>query len=913
MNQVTRTEAIKRFLLAKTHYDLAMMYSPEMECQVNVAQDGGQRVDSEFRGRQWQAWSNGLTTWASFRIPHNASTEPEYKEKPMFFNLEEHAEAIGMTGWDWANRISKWVAFDFDAITGHSEKHEQKLTTDELNKIQEIATKIPWVTVRRSTGGKGLHLYVFLNDVPTANHTEHAAIGRAVLGKLSALTGHDFSTKVDVCGGNIWVWRRTLQLETGLKLIKRGETLIDIPPNWRDHIGVVTGRKRKARASVLSSTDPEDSKTEAERLFEELTSQRPKIPLDEVHTALVKFLLEDNQTGSWWDADRHMLVTHTWWLQKAHEELNLRGIFKTKTIVPEAHNCFCYPLRRGAWSVRRYTPGVQEELCWSQDANGYTHILYNHEPDLPTAARAFGAVEDPKGGFVFRELEVALQAAKVLGANLELPQQYMSSRRTKLKPHKDGRLVIEFDKSPDDTIGKDWLAVKDTWKRVVTANVKPPAETEVGNFDDLVRHLVTQTGEDYGWVIKSDGNQWRTEPLVHVQAALGAQGLDYKEVKLLMGQSVMRAWVLVNKPFKEEYPGDREWNRGAAQLRFLPNITKEDLHYPTWAKILNHIGNGLDDAIKNDGWCRANGIASGGEYLKVWLASLFKEPLQPLPYLFLYGPGDSGKSTLHEAIHLLITKGVVRADNALIQQAGFNGELEGAVCCVVEEVDLRRSKDANNRIKDWVTARQLPIHRKQRTPYHVENSTHWIQCSNEATACPIFPGDTRITMIYVGALDPLEMIPKRHLHSELEKEAPDFLAALLRLELPPVLGRLNIPVITTQDKIQSEKSNQTPVASFLEDKCHYAPGSWIKYGELYDAFVMHCDPCEVNLWNKKAFGAQLPRQYPKGRDPSTGFLYVGNISFEQPKGPPKPKLIAKERKGELFLVPDATDDNKRNS
>ena len=59
--------------------------------------------------------------------------------------------------------------------------------------------EIPWVTVRKSTGGNGIHLYVFLPDVPTANHTEHAALARAVLGQMSALVGFDFKAKVDAC------------------------------------------------------------------------------------------------------------------------------------------------------------------------------------------------------------------------------------------------------------------------------------------------------------------------------------------------------------------------------------------------------------------------------------------------------------------------------------------------------------------------------------------------------------------------------------------------------------------------------------------------------------------------------------------------------------------------------------------
>src|SRR5262245_13414325 len=205
---VTKTEAVDWFLREYTHEDLAALYSPDMEVQVSVVQDGGERVEGEFKGRQWQAWTDGLHQWKNFRIPLNANTTPEDNDGPMNFSLVQHAEGIGLTGWDWRNRVSRWVGFDFDAIAGHAGGHASKLDDDELAEVQRKAAAIDWVSVRKSTGGRGIHLYVHLPAVPTANHTEHAALARAVLGKMSATVGFDFKAKVDACGGNMWVWHR---------------------------------------------------------------------------------------------------------------------------------------------------------------------------------------------------------------------------------------------------------------------------------------------------------------------------------------------------------------------------------------------------------------------------------------------------------------------------------------------------------------------------------------------------------------------------------------------------------------------------------------------------------------------------------------------------------------------------------
>ena len=250
---VNKTEAVKYLLDNYTHADLARLYGPAMEVQVSVAQDGGEKVEQEFKGRQYAAWTDGRTEWKNFRIPLNANTEPQDNDGPLNFDLEAHVEGIGLTGWDFKNKVSKWCGYDFDSISGHAEGHRGKLSDQELAEVKKKAMEIPWVTVRKSTGGNGIHLYVFLPDVPTANHTEHAALARAVLGQMSALVSYDFRAKVDACGWILWVYHRKMRGTDGLSLLKQGEPLLYIPPDWRDHVPVVTG---KPRAPCPRSSSP---------------------------------------------------------------------------------------------------------------------------------------------------------------------------------------------------------------------------------------------------------------------------------------------------------------------------------------------------------------------------------------------------------------------------------------------------------------------------------------------------------------------------------------------------------------------------------------------------------------------------------------------------------------------------------
>jgi hypothetical protein len=896
MLKVTKTEAIKNVLLNLTHRDLADLYNFNMECQINVAQDDGERIEGEFKGKRWHGWTDGLTTWKPFRVPWNAATQPEYEDSEIRFDLAKHADGIGMTGWDWVDKVSRWVAFDFDSLMSH----QSGLPNEELKLIEEKASEVPWITVRKSTSGNGIHFYVFLDPpIKTVNHNEHASLARAILGQLAALTGFDFVNKVDICGGNMWVWHRKMKGTDGLKLLKKGVPLTEVPPNWKDHVKVIAGRRRKLLPQDIEQQA--ETISEVDKLFAELTGQYVKEQLDQDHKKLIEYLRENNCLW-WWDQDNNMLVTHTFHLKEAHESLSCKGIFNTVSTGKEHgrdHNCFLYPLRRGGWVVRRFTPGVREHDSWDQDSSGWTRCFYNIEPSLPSLARNYEGVEHPGGGYVFQEAELAQKAVLTLGAHLDLPP-WALGRSTKIKEHKDGRLIVEVSKENEDNPGKmkGWIPERGKWKRIFSVKVTGSPEQDARNFDDYIRHLVTEQNEDCGWVIKSD-NVWVQEPVTHIKYALRSLNLTDKDVVNVLGDNIFKHWTIVNKPFQPEYPGDRQWNRKACQLMFYPS-KGDNLNYPTWMKILSHVGETLTPALGPVPWAKDNGIVTGADYLKCWIASLFQAPMEPLPYIFLFGPESSGKSIFHEALSLLITSsGYQRAENALISQSGFNAELINSLICVVEEMNLSQSnRTPYARIKDWVTSHKIPIHQKGVTPYLARNTTHWIQCSNDIGACPVFPGDTRITMIYVGPIEEGKWENKKNLIAKLKKEASDFLGEVTRLEIPESTDRLNVPVIATSEKNLAQKQNQSALEQFIEENCFYAPGYAIKLSDFYEQFMRWLDPTEAGNWTKNAIGKNLMLPFVKGRWKESQH-YIGNISFTEPKDKRKDytvlngKLVAK--------------------
>lgn len=1199
-----RSDAIKKLLETKTHADLASLYSKNMEVQFNVAQDGGERIEEDYKGRPFHSYTDGINKWNHFRIPRNAKTDPVDNDCSVHTDLYQHAEGIGMTGWDWQNRLSRWVGFDFDAMTGHSDKHQKKMTDSELQQLREVVSAIPWITIRLSTSGKGIHLYVFLEPVETQNHTEHAALARAILGLMASITGFDFQTKVDAIGGNLWVWHRKMAGTNGLSLIKQGETLKDIPQNWRDHIRVVSGAGRRTLPAFI--TENKEANPNLEELFEEVTGAKTLIPLDAEHKRLLNFLYE-NKACAWWDQDHSMAVTHTVHLKEAYEKLDLKGVFKTNAkgenygsdhncfsgdtevltfdgiktfnelneighaklyvltesgmdwidceiqqfgtqaicevdvgtdfkinttwghewlyingkdkisrtttrnlhknrlpvagqelpepsmegyahgfvfgdgwnihqgetsdvafhggkndlfpliskfgnpgslkssngayvncvrdlpyqwkllpknptkeyalgfilglfsadgnfakstffisqsdlealdtirkwchwlgfyfrsireldtqsvwatkqayglylstwnlkpeyllrrdqreqltitrqpqtmrvkhvtdlnksekvfcaIVPKYHNftlangiitgnCFMYPLRRGAWVVRRYTPGVAEESTWTQDNQGWTRCYLNRDLDLATACRTFNANEDESGGYIFREAEVAAQAAALLGINLGVPD-WARTRETLIKKSKDGKFIVQMAATDQDDVRlmTEWNRKGKKWSRVLSGKTETLPETEGRNYDEVCRHIISSAHSNLGWLLRAE-KEWIDETLTHVNA--GLKGIVGKQtlVDVIIGEAVLKPWKIVCRPFEPEYPKvqGREWNRNAPQLRFRPT-NADTLSYPTWLKILTHCGRSLNEPIKKNVWARGAGILTGADYLKVWLASLFQEPMAPLPYLFFHGPQDSGKSIFHESIRdCLITSGVVRADTALTNQQGFNGELENAILGVIEETNMKKNKVAYNRIKDWVTTGELTIHRKGKTPYSVINYLKLIQTSNDYDAVPVMEGDTRIVMMYVDELAPTDKIPKKLFMQLLQKEAADFIAELLRVEIPESNDRLNVPVIATEEKIRAQQASQSYLEMFLSEKCYHVPGEMILFSEFVHDFQEWLPGNERDNWNMKAISQCLPHQYVKGRHTTTNQVMIGNISKNK-DAKPKTVLVIRNEK-----------------
>jgi hypothetical protein len=831
----TLQDSTLRFLPAQPHNgpDLIDRIQPGLELQVNVT--AGEPVTGKR-----STFTDGIDEWFSYRIG-----DAERANYPAKFPLDLYAEAIGSTGWDWLHKVSRWGGFDFDSITGHAAG--VGITDAALESVKQAACNIPWVEVRRSTGGKGLHLYALFDSIPTGDHNEHAALCRAVLGLMSTEAGFDFASQIDACGGNMWIWARKMTATNGgLALVKPAErqlTAADVP-GWRDHIDVVTRKRTKVQIQGIDNQDT----------FEALASSRSIIPLDDAHKKIIDQLRASGGSVVW-VPDYHLLQTHTAILQRV---TGVRGFFKTNSPGNDLGqpNCFLFPLENGGWKVYRFSQGINEAETWEQDGEGWTTCYFNRAPDLKVAARAMGGIEDPtKGGFVFETAAKAVEVAKALGQPIDLPER-VANRQTQLKAHRDGRLVVYVQKADDDRAEDmpGWLANRGLWSRVFGVKVQTKADPTTSYDHAKVRCLVGPTGERAGWMSKGIDGGWNRGTKDDCRSVLLADGNPKPEAEATLGRIVQAPWKIVHVPFTPPYPGNRQLNLGAVQFAVTP-ADVDELHHPTWEMYLTHLGQSLDKAIADHPWCKQHGVKTGRHWLVLWIACLIRFPYSKLPVLWAWGPESTGKSLFWEALRLLFTDGAIcEANLALGNDSGFNADIAKSIVAFIEEVDLSLAKFAKARLKQWVTSPTLLVRAMRTDAYTIPSTLHFYGSGNSPYTALFDHGDTRTTFLFVPP--PANKLEKEEMLSRLKSEASHFLTTLLRVHIPASNDRLRIPFIATEEKASAADVVQ-PLGAWLRDYCTQAASHEIIKADLYGSYRQWADDQEIRVLSSVAFGKQL--------------------------------------------------------
>jgi len=862
-----------------------------LETQVNCKPGGVKIGDSNM-------FEEGGEVFGPVRWPYNSRTEPNYSDPPVKFSIPKRIQAIGTSWWDWRNKRSIGVGFDFDSLLDHNE--DVGISPEEIEKLDNI--DVPWLEVIRSTRGNGRHVYVWFKEpYPIANnHVEHSAVARSLIPLIAEHTGLNIDTNVDCKGLIMWIWHVNMTKENrGYELVKPATqhlTADHIPPNWRDHIEVTSGGRSKVR---VKGWDANGEETKGDEL-DEMTQAVAEIPLDETHLKILEELEGTGHTALWVH-DHHLWQGHAAGLKYVYDMMEekgtpLRGLFNTNSgdTDPGKPNVFMRPKPNGAFDVYRFGEGTTEDPLW--DSHGkWTHIAYNSPATLKQICLSSNGYEgtDEKQGYLFDEVEDLQAALKLLKAeNTNLPDNIEGRTLSLHTKGKQTVLTIEKKRKDEKKDFPRYVKTAKGWEILLTDAIETPDE-DIENemmwseLDDQFRALQVKAGRSYkfdSWALKNDESDWVEHPRENIKSYLSQ---TCPKVDPILGSAIFKAWTLVKHPFQPEYPGGRLWNRDGAQFRYEPIELNEGEHpvHPTWNRVMEHCGRDLNEYIDDLPWCQDWNIRTGGDYLTAWIACMFQNPYGKLPYLFMYGPQNCGKSSFHEALEFLLTRGVAKADRALTSVGGFNSELEEAILAVIDEVDVARAGSAAyNKIKEWVTGTSISIHPKGGVVRDVLSTLHFVQVSNERSSLPVFPGDTRITAMSVSGLE--EEIPRERLYVLLKEEGPHFMRTLMDYNVPEATGRLMLPIIETRGKLEAADNNIDSLTAFIEENCYEIPGVAIRLTEFQTRFFATLEPHVVEEWQKgRTLQSKLSEHYLLGRCPNLNQTIIGNFTFNKSTKP----------------------------
>ncbi len=753
--------------------------------------------------------------------PEGNKTDPNWTRDGIRWPLE-YAQDIGATGFTSAGSL--FVAMDIDSTFNHV----KGLSTEDLEAIVEAVKNLDYVEIRRSTSGLGYHLYVWLDFIDTKNHDEHAAVGRAVLGKICHDAQLDFQNDVDKYGRNTWFYSTRKQNEDSFKQVKPSERKlheVDLP-GWRDNIPVI---QRKA------------VKVDGQGLPDEESCARATVRRDEEHQRIIDALMEEDHYIAWMP-DYGCYHVHTLGLKAVHDKLDLKGAFETHTDGVTKFNAFMFVKPNGVFYVCRIRKDTEHPL-WEKTNTNLAAIYYNAPVSMATAARVVKAVRTGETSFSCGTVKQAKEAAALFKINLpdldeEKPVDFT---------FKSGILIIEADRKGKTPPPPGWGT---KGRRLRYAQEIEEAMVDEGDYDSYLRHLTSPTNEDAGWALKRKDNTWGIENQGTLKNVLLNKGLATDMAWAVLGGCAEEPWNLVNEPFEAEFLSGRRWNRHGKRL-----IKPEPGEHPTYDTVFKHLGSDLDHAVFSDPWCQANNVKSGADWLKLWAASVFQRPKLHTPALIFWSvEQETGKSTFQRCLAEMIQgpDGTVDIYNALTEK--FNDALAGCVIGYVEDKDL--GTKGMLKVKGWIDSPTIPIRAMRTNQYTLPNYLHVILAVNTLEATPLEPADRRFTVVHVP-YQPMTAVSKVEMEAMLQREAKHFLHTLLNIPMPIPVGRLSIPVLETETKRIATKTLNVDV-QLMHHVARFARQQECWEGTMTELL----DYLPVDLKSPGAFSTQLDLMQP---------------------------------------------------
>lgn len=705
------------------------------------------------------------TVKTTTKVYRNPNTDFEDKNHQISANAP--IQLVGVSGINCREQRSYWTSFDVDALVGHAEG--VGVSDETLNEVIEQVKSLPWVEARYSKSGRGIHGFVYFEKpVPISSRHESGLLGNAVVEHLTRTTGFDFKSAVDVQGGNMWVYDADAA-ENAFEIISHATEKFDaslLPPGWREV-------ERSSKVKVEYSGEAERLSDWHKQFEREYGSEYALI----------------------WVPEFNCWHLHTKRLEEMAKDSGCHFVTLSEGTDPGQPNAYALPFGERGLSVHRFG-NAKEHESWLDGPSGQ-YALFNSPLQANKALSTFSKAYTKSEGYILdSEGFERFQRAVGLEPVATPPNRQIHVQQTK------GVLQVWTERREDETY-EEWVVTKRGFEITLKPDQLSDDEFEQKGRAIRARVRAIHNGKDSSeWYMRHDDGGWLRTDSGNVSNILLASGI--RNPTTVKGRLRQQAFHLVWKPFKGEYPSRGEWNPGAPQWAHQPNGNDKTSY---WNAVFDHVGCGLDEAVLTNSWCRQNGILSGSHYLKLWLKLLLEQPEQKLPYLFLYSPeNNSGKSTLGQAVSLLLTTGVKEISRECISDK-FNSELEACVLARIEELNLADKNGlAYQTIKRLMTSPTIAVRRMRTDNYEVPNFLHFIHTANDPSFVPLDVEDERIVMFRVPTIE--SMIEADELFDGLRHQAPSFMRELVEMPLPPRNGRFWLPVLQTSVK-DDIVSNQT--------------------------------------------------------------------------------------------------------
>ncbi len=188
-------------------------------------------------------------------------------ESPLPYS-PELVSRVGQSGWNHIDKVVTYVCLEFDVASEHA---TTGISLNQLESIQAQLCKIPYVEVRRSTGGNGLHVRVpLVRPVPAPTRAEYQATTFEVYCRLCNQLPliRDMVDQTALRRGVLWIWADRMN-ERSFQLLSCATEQLDLD-GWEP----VVLEKAPVAPSTRTLPDGYDVKEVLDRIGVQYTTKR---------------------------------------------------------------------------------------------------------------------------------------------------------------------------------------------------------------------------------------------------------------------------------------------------------------------------------------------------------------------------------------------------------------------------------------------------------------------------------------------------------------------------------------------------------------------------------------------------------------------------------------------------------------